>query len=142
MSNPELIGAIRALVQAIEYTPLGERAIKALEKVRPFIPDGQSSFMKTVLPRRLAMEYTDPTCLRTVYDISVDFSVNVMVVGDPENGAYEWLIKRDTHLVHSNSGYGCADIALRDGLMVYWSEPIDFERLKREAKTVTLRVGL
>lgn len=42
----------------------------------------------------------------------------VLVVGDPNNASYEWVILSDNCITaHSDSGYGQATVALRDGLV-------------------------
>src|ERR1043166_1506252 len=75
-----------------------------------------------VLPRQLLMTYTDPTDLRVLYNIEVDFATQVLVVGNPWNGAYEWVIYWSDTLWHSDSGYGDPAAALRDGLIAYSRE--------------------
>ena len=73
------------------------------------------------LPPAYKLHYTPP--VRTVHTIDVDYGdVTVEVFGDPENGAYEWLIRRDGKIEkHSDCGYGQAAIALRDGLNAYFN---------------------
>lgn len=100
------------------------------------------SFPLTILARRPILHFTDATDLRTLYDIAVDWEVRLKVIGNPDNGAYEWLIERRDQLVHSDCGYGGADIALRDGLLVYFddpSRPVDVADLKRRAVTVAIK---
>ena len=98
------------------------------------------SFPATILPRPLILHHTDASCLKDLHDIEVDCGVHVKVVGNPENGAYEWLIQRDDRIVHSDCGYGMSAIALRDGLIYYTeaeqltahvSEPQTIQRLVR-----------
>ena len=40
----------------------------------------------------------------------------VGVVGDGENGGYEWFILHNGECQTSNCGYGCTEVALRDVL--------------------------
>lgn len=100
------------------------------------------SFPLTILARKPILHYTDVTDLRTLYDIAVDWEVRVKVIGNPDNGSYEWLIERAGELLHSDCGYGSADIALRDGLLVYFDDldhPVDVADLKRRAVTVEIK---
>ncbi|WP_397384719.1 hypothetical protein [Prosthecobacter sp.] len=42
----------------------------------------------------------------------------LLVVGDPDNGCYEWVIITSSKVAaHSNDGYGISEVALRDGLI-------------------------
>lgn len=67
----------------------------------------------------LRLKYTEPT--EILRKLDVDEGVRVLVIGDGSNGAYEWAIERGLHVdEHSDVGYGCADIALRDGLIAYY----------------------
>jgi hypothetical protein len=52
--------------------------------------------------------------------VDVDLHAEVLVVGDPDNGAYEWVIvNRGDVEDHSDCGYGQKSIALQDGLIAY-----------------------
>jgi hypothetical protein len=56
--------------------------------------------------------------VRLLYRMCVWATDWIEVVGDPDNGCYEW-IHRDENgkiLKHSDSGYGMTTVALRDGL--------------------------
>lgn len=60
----------------------------------------------------------------------------IEVVGDGDNGCYEWVIwQREkvgaVHRItqHSDDGYGCSGIALRDGLIVYHGGAADGDEL-------------
>lgn len=70
-------------------------------------------------------EYTDNR--KTLHSVSVDMTRTLDVVGDPNNGSYEWLIRNGEKTVeaHSNCGYGSPDIALRDGLIYYHGVPTE-----------------
>lgn len=61
------------------------------------------------------------TANRTVVhtlEIEVDYAV--LVVGDPDNAAYEWVIVKEGQVFeHSNDAYGMWVAALRDGLAAY-----------------------
>lgn len=49
---------------------------------------------------------------------------DVWVVGDPDNGAYEWVLVKDGQAErHSDFGYGQSSIALRDGLIAVHGLP-------------------
>jgi hypothetical protein len=61
---------------------------------------------------------------KVVMRVDVDMYAEVVIVGQPENGAYEWLIVNEivggfTVERHSDCGYGQKSIALRDGLIAY-----------------------
>jgi hypothetical protein len=48
----------------------------------------------------------------------------VEVVGDPDNGSYEWIIRKPEGITeHSDCGYGITSVALRDGLIAYYGLP-------------------
>jgi hypothetical protein len=52
--------------------------------------------------------------------IDVDLDAEVLVVGQPQNGAYEWIIVNHGEVEkHSDCGYGQRSIALRDGLIAF-----------------------
>lgn len=71
--------------------------------------------------QRVVLHYTQN--VRTLHTIDVDMDVTVEVFGDPENGAYEWLIRRlGVVEMHSDAGYGICAIALRDGLNAFFRE--------------------
>lgn len=64
-------------------------------------------------------KYTHVTA--TYHCIEVDAGTFVEVVGDGPNARYEWQIRRAGRIeAHSDLGYGCAEIALRDGLVEYF----------------------
>ncbi len=86
-------------------------------------------------PLRLPLTYTDGTCLKVLHDLDVGDGVRVKVIGDPENGAYEWCIEREGGLTFSDSGYGLPEIALRDGLTVWYGDSVDVNKLTERAKT-------
>lgn len=49
---------------------------------------------------------------------------HVDVVRDPENAAYEWVIRApDGVREYSDVAYGSPEVALRDGLMAYRGMP-------------------
>ncbi len=48
----------------------------------------------------------------------------IEVIGDPDNGAYEWVIRRGGKITeHSDAGYGSTLVAMRDGLAAYEHGP-------------------
>lgn len=52
--------------------------------------------------------------------VDVDMDAEVVIVGQPQNGAYEWVIVNHGKVEsHSDCGYGQRSIALRDGLIAY-----------------------
>lgn len=77
-----------------------------------------------VLPYQhpLIIRYADPARIRVLYEVQIDAAEFVRVIGDPENGAYEWLIQTADYIKHSDAGYGQSAIALRDGLFVYFED--------------------
>ena len=48
----------------------------------------------------------------------------LFVIGDPDNGSYEWMIVGPGDVIcgHSDEGYGIPSIALMNGLVAYWGE--------------------
>lgn len=73
------------------------------------------------------MKYSEP--LKVLYEVSVDMTVTLLVVGDPDNGGYEWVIVDNDDTAkpqptrYSNLGYGMSCDALRDGLIAYHGLP-------------------
>lgn len=67
------------------------------------------------LPR---FKYTGDS--KVLMSVDVDLDAEVLVVGQPENGAYEWVIVNHGKIEkHSDCGYGQKSIAQRDGLIAY-----------------------
>lgn len=104
-----------------------------------------SEATRPVYPFHLPMEYTDGKDLTILFDISVDLNASVKVVGQPDWGAYEWVIENaDSTLTYSNSGYGSPDYALRDGLIIFHGTLFNcddvlaakIEQLMKNARTV------
>lgn len=67
------------------------------------------------------LHYTDPE--KILYEIGSLYGVvegggKLLVIGDPENGCYEWVHVGDDGKLgrHSDCGYGICEVALRDGL--------------------------
>ena len=88
----------------------------------------------------ITLHYTDPAHLRIVYGVRVDSSTTVRVIGDPESACYEWIIDYAGHADHSDSAYGDATIALRDGLIAcIGGEVVDAEKLRKSATKITDR---
>jgi hypothetical protein len=57
---------------------------------------------------------------KVLMSVDVDMYAEVLVVGQPENGAYEWVIVNHGKVErHSDCGYGMPSIAMRDGLIAY-----------------------
>ncbi len=52
--------------------------------------------------------------------IDVDMDAELLIVGQPENGSYAWVIVNHGAIEnHSDCGYGQKSIALRDGLIAF-----------------------
>lgn len=61
---------------------------------------------------------------KTLHSIPVGMTDLVEVVGDPDNAAYEWLVRTpDGVREHSDVAYGSPEVALRDGLIAYCGMP-------------------
>lgn len=61
---------------------------------------------------------------RVLMSVEVDMDVELLVVGQPGNGAYEWVIVNHGKVEsYSDVGYGQTSIALRDGLIAYHGAP-------------------
>jgi hypothetical protein len=70
----------------------------------------------------LRLKYSEAIAILRTLD--VDHDIRILVIGDPDNGAYEWAIERSGNIErHSDAGYGIADVALRDGLIAYYGLP-------------------
>ena len=64
-------------------------------------------------------KYSSNDHLKVLHKITFGFDDVVEVVGDPDNGSYEWLIRTSAGITHySDCGYGCSANALLDGLIV------------------------
>ena len=76
------------------------------------------------LQLRGQFQYIDLQDAELLYIVWTGFSGWVCVVGHPEHGSYEWVARHDADFdgqsearyEHSDSGYGVAAAALRDGL--------------------------
>lgn len=71
----------------------------------------------------LALDYVDTARLMILHEIWLCDGHVLFVVGDPDNGSYEWVIQHGAELEHSNCGYSIPFVALRDGLIAYWGSP-------------------
>jgi hypothetical protein len=72
------------------------------------------------------LAYTGPReYVRLLYRKCVGMDDWVEVIGDPDNGCYEWVIRNAAGKIveHSDSGYGSTETALRDGIAAYYHEP-------------------
>jgi hypothetical protein len=57
---------------------------------------------------------------QVVMSVDVDMDAELFIVGQPQNGAYEWVIVNHGAIEnHSDCGYGDHSIALRDGLIAF-----------------------
>lgn len=78
-----------------------------------------------ILPRLGTLTYTRPKCV--LHELPLAPEIILRVIGDPENGGYEWVIEsvatNERELESSNCGYGQSAIALRDGLIAFFGVP-------------------
>lgn len=66
---------------------------------------------------KLTLHYTNADRLSVLHHISLFEGCSISVVGDADNGAYEWLINDHGNIKHSDCSYGESTVALRDGLI-------------------------
>lgn len=67
---------------------------------------------------RHLLHFTQPE--KVLITVEVDFDTTVEVFGEPENGAYEWLLRRNGVIErYSDMGYCNQSIALLDALIAY-----------------------
>lgn len=96
-------------------------------------------YVKTDLPMLLVLQYTDPANLVVIHNVRIEEGISVQAVGDPRNGAYEWVIRTPDWIKHSDSGYGAPGSALRDGLITYYHEvELEFPKLCRSETIRTI----
>lgn len=63
----------------------------------------------------IAFRYTN--CTAVLYAVPAS-NGTVYVIGEPETASYEWAFVTPGGVAsHSDVGYGCAEVALRDGLI-------------------------
>jgi hypothetical protein len=89
------------------------------------------SFELSVRPERprvggyRGLRYTDPDNLVLHYSVDLLYGTRLEVVGDPDNGGYEWGVRDPSPLRgypngyiarHSDMGYCMSTYALQDGL--------------------------
>lgn len=68
--------------------------------------------------RRVVFRYTSYEAVVLEVSTGGSFTGAVLVVGDPDNAAYEWVhIEAEGVVAHSDAGYGMPAVALRDGLI-------------------------
>lgn len=66
------------------------------------------------------MNYTSPDRLVVLYEVSGGSEGHrICVIGDPDNGSYEWLIQTPKEIRHSDCGYGNWHLPMRDAMVVY-----------------------
>lgn len=59
-----------------------------------------------------------------LYSMQLDFTADVVIVGAPDEGCYEWMIRTKNGVEeYSDLGYGDPGIALRDGLIAFYGLP-------------------
>lgn len=83
------------------------------------------------------LHYRAPTHI--IYDLPLDDGDRLLVVGDPDNGGYEWCFlfgSGEPQIQSSNCAYGCSTVALRDGLVKYHGLPASLENLFPEHTSV------
>ena len=68
------------------------------------------------------LHYAVPEKILEAVDLEVDRTL--FVIGDPDNGQYEWMIVGPGDVIcgHSDMGYGIPSVALMNGLVTYWGE--------------------
>ena len=98
--------------------------------------------MKKDIPEQiklqLKLDYSTPVCI--LHELEIEDGYFIRVIGDPDNGAYEWLIERPKPTPYtnrpavefSNCGYGISEVAFRDGLIAYYGLPNDVANLQKE----------
>lgn len=82
-----------------------------------------------ILAKVKNLRYSTAVCV--LHELDLGDGYFVRVIGDPDNGAYEWCISRPESakiygkptFEHSDDGYGQPEIALRDGLIAYFGMP-------------------
>lgn len=61
---------------------------------------------------------------RVLVSVDIDIDAELHIVGQPENGAYEWVVVNHGNVErHSDCRYGQISIALRDGLIAFHGLP-------------------
>jgi hypothetical protein len=61
---------------------------------------------------------------KTLHSLPAEMDDLIEVVGDPDNGCYEWIIRTPAGIErHSDEGYGIPLVALRDALIAYYGLP-------------------
>ena len=75
---------------------------------------------------KVSWEFINAEEAVVVYQIDIDWHLDLAVIGHPNDATYEWIIwHRDTGEIEgrSNDGYGEPVIALRDGILDH--SPVD-----------------
>lgn len=94
-------------------------AAQSLVRFLGMATDSPSPARTLAMLRALNLTYT--TAAVVIYTLPVDLTRQLVVFGEPESISYEWAICDGyTITEHSNLGYGCSKIALRDGLIAYY----------------------
>jgi hypothetical protein len=78
---------------------------------------------------KLDLHYSEPCFV--LHELDLGDGYFIRVIGDPDNGAYEWCVERPESakrygkpaIEYSDAGYGQTEIALRDGLIAYFGLP-------------------
>lgn len=70
--------------------------------------------------QQVRFRYTEN--IAEIHRIACGLDDAVVVVGDPENAAYEWVIEwlSEGVLKHSDDAFGSPEVALRAGLNAYF----------------------
>lgn len=95
------------------------------DQVRDFQRGRTSKYPQLILPMSYPpqMDYTSPDRLVVLYEVPGDGEGDrICVIGDPDNGSYEWLIQTSKEIRHSNCGYGNWHLPMRDAMVVYHRE--------------------
>lgn len=74
--------------------------------------------MRPKFPYALPLKYSGPD-LTIIHTHALGDDIKLHVIGDPDNGSYEWCIEYPDKLEYSDRGYGIWDIALANGICYY-----------------------
>lgn len=99
--------------------------LKKLETLRPSPRPAVRDYEIATVSNRPIFHYNIPWLeCRILYAVQ-HFSEWLLVVGDPDNGSYDWvLIKDDTVTANSDSAFGVAAEALHAGMTHMLTHPL------------------
>lgn len=92
--------------------------MKKLESIRPFPRPAVKDYEETAtVSNRPVFHYNIPWLECRIIHAVPHFSEWMLVVGDPDNGSYDWVIIKDgACTASSDDSFGCAADALYAGL--------------------------